>query len=1137
MKEPIRKRVRPVRPALPGGKALARLNQFETERGFEVTNIKKPAALPRKKGSAAAARSLAKKDGNAAHAYLAAFEQKQKLVRLAPAMPIQQGWRPLGPFAVPHGQTYGSGPGSRPGIAGRVSAIAVDPGNPAHILVGSAGGGVWESRDAGNSWAPRTDAQPSLATGAIAFGPANPMIVYAGTGEGNFFARLGAGLLRSADGGTTWAMLATSPFVGLGFYDLLVDPLDSNHLLAATSGGLYESTNGGTAWTQRRAARTWDLSMHPAVAGDPNSTKEVFAACADGLFRSTNGGSTWTAVSLPGAPATFSRIAVCHAPSDGNVVCVFAASGANTYLWRRNLFAGAFSSATPPTGLNTQQAWYDWYAAFAPNDSDVLYLGAIDAYKGTRSPMDVWTWTVISAKSSGDSIHPDQHAIAFSPTDPNTVYAGSDGGIYVSPDAGISWRSLNKDLCITEFEYLAEHPQFDAWLLGGTQDNGTLRYEGEEVWYHVQDGDGGDCGVNDASPFTCYHTFFGMGMERSTTGGGWGSFTWIGPNPPPGHSSLFYPPLEVNGSLVVQAGSSVFISTNAGNSWTSVALPASVASALAAPTTSRIYVGTIAGDVFRIDFSGGSWQAPVQLTRPRAGFVSDFLVDPTNPNRLWATYSTLAGGHVFRSDDGGATWNDVSAGLPSIPVNAIEIDPINPDTIWVAADVGVYRTTDAGATWASFSNLLPNALAKDLLLHPATRLLRVALQSRGVWETNVDQATMSDVELYVRDSDVDTGRRTPSPSGVNDPFNFGSLTHWWECADVKVDSPSYQTPLLSDVDFEFFEDDHGVFSSGLTHENTQRNRIVRVFVELHNRGLNPATSVAARVFFADASIGLPDLPTGFWTNFPNNTVPITSPWQPIAPHKIVPIVPVGIAQVVGFEWNVPATAASHSCLLVVTSAANDSISTTELNVPTLVLNNKKCGLKNLAVVDPPPIIGPRVKVLKLNLWGSRRFGRYALGIDRPAGSMVRAVFFSKRLSKLAQRAELEKAKLDSRDKEELLKFVNRNPELRTILDPIPYRPRRSGVWIKSFELDPKIPDVVVVLTERQLGRGHWSFVLWSEDGTEIGGFTLQTNQVEQARGAIQFLERRAFYDFEAERAKARGVAASAAAAGGVFGHR
>src|SRR5438445_225999 len=121
---------------------------------------------------------------------------------------------------------------------------AVDPSNRDHVLVGAANGGLWESHDRGASWTPCTDYASTLTVGAIVFDPSNPAIVYCGTGEGNWWAYLGAGVLRSTDGGTTWVTLCTAPFVGQGFYDLLVDPGNGQRLLAATTGGLYQSVNG-----------------------------------------------------------------------------------------------------------------------------------------------------------------------------------------------------------------------------------------------------------------------------------------------------------------------------------------------------------------------------------------------------------------------------------------------------------------------------------------------------------------------------------------------------------------------------------------------------------------------------------------------------------------------------------------------------------------------------------------------------------------------------------------------------------------------------------------------------------------------------------------------------------------------------
>jgi photosystem II stability/assembly factor-like uncharacterized protein len=197
----------------------------------------------------------------------------------------------------------------------------------------------------------------------------------------------------------------------------------------------------------------------------------------------------------------------------------------------------------------------------------------------------------------------------------------------------------------------------------------------------------------------------------------------------------------VNGDVVVKAGEIVYLSTDSGGSWTQVALPqpqtgrASVASALAIPTSDRVLVGTIRGDVLGLDLQNGAWGEPTALTTPRDGWISDVLVDPDNPQRHWVTFSDP--GAVFRSDDAGAAWSDVTGNLPSMPANAIVTDPSDPDRVWVACDVGVFESVDAGGSWSVFGAGLPNALAVDLLFYEPDRLLRVATRSRGVWEVAV----------------------------------------------------------------------------------------------------------------------------------------------------------------------------------------------------------------------------------------------------------------------------------------------------------------------------------------------------------------------------------------------------------------
>ena len=740
----------------PEGKALARLELFLAARGIEeeVQEVvsptprrargKKRAAVRRGAGTnigalyAAAAETLHPGgDEQPAPDVPRARGKRAQSAAVEGAAPppapfnpaLGPGWRSLGPLYMPNGQTYGS---SRVDVSGRIATIAIDPGNSNHILVGSAAGGIWETRDRGASWAARSDFAPTLTTGAIAFDPSAPATVYCGTGEGNWWARLGAGVMRSTDGGTTWTLIAGAPFVGQGFYDLVVDRGNRMHLLAATTNGLFESANGGVNWTARRGMRTWDLSM---------ATGEVLAACSDGVFRSTNGGTTWAAVTLPGAPAGgFDRLAVSHAPSDPAIAYAFGARGAASFIWRRATAGGAWTAVTPPAGLSTVQAWYDWFLGVAPNNANRIYVAGIEVYRGELSGT-AWTWVNITNKgATGDSIHPDQHAIAFDPVTPDVIYVGCDGGLYQSPNRGTNWTSLNRGLAITEIEYLDHDLGTARYLLAGTQDNGSIRYLGNPVWEHAADGDGGDCGVGTTTPTTVFHSFFGMGMERSTTKGNFGSFAWIGPNVPANYTALFYPPLETRWTTVAQAGQSVFLSRNSGTTWTEVALPAgSVASAMHMPNPDQVLVGCTNGRIFRLTWSGTAWSAATALTTPRAGaWISDVGCIASNLNRIWATSTSLGGARIWRSDNGGTSWTDCSAGLPALPLNSVEVDPSNLNRIWVAADLGVYQSLDAGASWATYTNGLPNSFVGDLVFHPHARVLRAGMRNRGVWEIPVD---------------------------------------------------------------------------------------------------------------------------------------------------------------------------------------------------------------------------------------------------------------------------------------------------------------------------------------------------------------------------------------------------------------
>ena len=632
-------------------------------------------------------------------------------------------WTELGPTWIPEGQTYGA---NRIAAAGRVSALAVDPADDRHLLCASANGGIWESRDAGVTWMPRTDRMPMLAIGAITFDPHNPLRVYAGSGEGNAY-DIGAGIYASTDGGATWTVLAGTPFVGSGFFDLVVDPVNRKVLYAGTTTGFYVSKNGGATWRRRHAAPCWDISVHPS--GGP---VELLIACEDGLFRSTGAATAFAAVTLPAVRVRrWDRLAVDRAPGAPDIVYVFGASPAGrAYLRQRR--GRAWSMMSLPPGLRIHQSWYDWYVAVSPTNETEVFLGAIDIHRGTLEG-STWLWRNISSQGV-NSIHPDQHGLTFAPTNPRTLYAANDGGVYRSANNGRTWVALNRGLGITEIEYLASDPTTWRWLMAGTQDNGTVRFTGSSTWDQIAQGDGGDCGVNQLDPTEVYHSFYEVALERSNDRGN----TWIDLEPPR-MDSLFYPPVEICGRTVAIAGRRLVVTRTGAKPWTTVDIEIprnELASAMRAVDSNTFLVGTNRGRLVRVAWEETTWSV-VRLASPAARWMSAIAIDPANPLRIWVTFSQPGDGGVFRSDDAGSTWVNCSRGLPPIPFNAVVVDSADFRRLWVAADVGVYQSNDLGASWTIFSAGLPNAMAIDLLFHRQDRVLFCAMRNRGVWAIHV----------------------------------------------------------------------------------------------------------------------------------------------------------------------------------------------------------------------------------------------------------------------------------------------------------------------------------------------------------------------------------------------------------------
>jgi photosystem II stability/assembly factor-like uncharacterized protein len=171
-----------------------------------------------------------------------------------------------------------------------------------------------------------------------------------------------------------------------------------------------------------------------------------------------------------------------------------------------------------------------------------------------------------------------------------------------------------------------------------------------------------------------------------------------------------------------------------------------VAVAVAPTAPQTLYAGTLNGDVWLSTDRGASWRSvaganagPLPV-RP----VNDIVVDPLDSRTAYVAYSGFDSGgtgtgHVFRTNDGGQTWQDLTAGLPDMPVNTLLIDPeaidgVSPRTLYIGNDIGVFRRTLDGASgWEPFGTGLPPVVVNRLAYNSAARQLVAATYGRGVW--------------------------------------------------------------------------------------------------------------------------------------------------------------------------------------------------------------------------------------------------------------------------------------------------------------------------------------------------------------------------------------------------------------------
>lgn len=618
------------------------------------------------------------------------------------SVPLSDQWEELGP------KEWNRTTAWNPGI-GRITAISVYNQNPNIIYVTSPGGGVWKTMDEGATWIPLTDNNGAwLNMFSVAVDQQNPNIVYAGSNA--------AQLIKSVNGGSTWESVGR--LMSGTVNKILIHPSNSSILFAVAQNGIFKSTDAGVNWTKTYTNSVEDIEFKP---GDPNIMYAT-SVFSPSVLRSIDGGLTWIGLTANEGITHAARALVAVSPADPNKVYIVQAFGnefGRLYVSNNSgqsfsvAVSGSASACTNYFGYETSgcgtggQAGYDMAIAVNPSNANDVYIGGVNIWRSTNGGTSFTAQTQWSLPLSGSFgyVHADIHALEFSN---GILYSGSDGGIYKRGTT--TWQDLSKGLGIRQFYRVSVR---NGDFIGGAQDNGTSVYT-----YRWNDWLGAD-GMDNT--FISGSTIIGTSqygqLYRSTdTGKTYSSLS------KPSNGDWVTPLTNDNG--VLYAGwTGLYKSVDGGVTWSK--LPLNITTTLSCIAASGNYIYASRSTSLYVSVDGGStW-----VTYVLPSTINDIQISPSAPTELYLVMNSTTY-RVYKSTTAGASWIDISSGLPSIIGRSLAM---RNDTLYLGMNIGTYRYTSAA--WINITSNLPLSAVNDLELDG--QYLYAATYGRGLWRIPV----------------------------------------------------------------------------------------------------------------------------------------------------------------------------------------------------------------------------------------------------------------------------------------------------------------------------------------------------------------------------------------------------------------
>jgi photosystem II stability/assembly factor-like uncharacterized protein len=712
-------------------------------------------------------------------------------------------------------------------VGNRVSTVVGVAGDRMTYYGGAASGGVWKTSDGGLTWAPIFDDQDFPSIGAIAVAESDPNVVWVGTGEAFIRSNvsIGNGVFRSTDGGNTWEHKGLDGSGRIG--RIIVHPSDPDVAYAAVLGhgyspqpgrGVFRTTDGGVTWEHVLAVD--EETGASDIVMDPNNPRILFAGMwqmelrtwtresggpGSGLYMTRDGGDTWKRLEGSGLPRlSVGKVAVCMTPENSNRIYALIETGDGVpwhgqetesgELWRSDNGGGSWRLVSHNRSLTGRSAYYS-RCAVAPDDPDEAYFMAA-GLEYTKDGGSTFESASFFGPQGGGFTVPgyDHHDMWIDPTNADRMIVGHDGGVSISENRGLTW--LRVQLPVAQMYHVTADNQIPYYVMGNRQDGPSMRGPSNSraggfmgggiprgAWQDVGGGESGFATPDPEDPNIVWSSASGFGAlggvvvrwdartEQFRQIEVWPEYTVGVPAADVRYRFQWTFPLLISphdNNTVFVTSQHVHRTTNGGQSWEVISpdltrndsTQMGISGGLTpdnlgveyccvvyafeeSPVQQGVYwAGSSDGLVHVSQDGGDSWDNVTANIPdlPPLGTVRNIDASKWDAGKAYMTIDFHEVGdfapYVYKTENFGGSWTKITDGIADGPVSYarnIREDPVRPGLLYLGTENALYVSFDDGEQWKPFRNNIPPAPMYWLVVQEHFNDLVIGTYGRGFW--------------------------------------------------------------------------------------------------------------------------------------------------------------------------------------------------------------------------------------------------------------------------------------------------------------------------------------------------------------------------------------------------------------------